>query len=71
LTVRLVQSKEPDAGSIALTFGTRPFELRQWTVVDAQGIETRVTLIGAETNVAIADEVFAFDPRKFERSWHQ
>lgn len=71
LTVSLVQSKDPDAGSIALTFTTQPFELRQWTVVDAQGIETRVTLVGAETNVAIADEVFAFDPRKFERSWRQ
>lgn len=66
LTVHMVQTKEPDSGSLALTFSEKPLELRQWRVVDAQGIETRVTLIGAEANVAIADEVFAFDPRKFE-----
>jgi outer membrane lipoprotein-sorting protein len=67
LTVQLVQTKEPDAGRLALTFSQNPLQLRQWTVVDAQGIETRVTLVGAETNVAISDDVFAFDSRKYER----
>jgi outer membrane lipoprotein-sorting protein len=67
LTLHVVQTKEPDAGRLALTFSQNPLQLRQWTVIDAQGIETRVTLVGAETNVAIGDEVFAFDGRKYER----
>jgi outer membrane lipoprotein-sorting protein len=67
LTLHIVQAKEPDAGRLALTFSRSPLQLRQWTVLDAQGIETRVTLVGAETNVAIGDEVFAFDGRKYER----
>jgi outer membrane lipoprotein-sorting protein len=67
LTLHLVQKKEPDAGRLALTFSLSPLQLRQWTVLDALGIETKVTLVGAETNVAIDDGVFAFDNRKFER----
>jgi outer membrane lipoprotein-sorting protein len=67
LTLHVVQTKEPDAGRLTLTFDLSPLQLRQWTVTDAQGIETRVTLVGAETNVAIGDDVFLFDSRKYER----
>ena len=38
---------DPDAGILKLAFTQQPFELKQWTVTDAQGTEVRVTLIDA------------------------
>lgn len=66
LRVHLVQTKEPEAGTLVLNFTEAPFALRRWTVTDAQGVTTRVTLIGAETNVTIASDVFRFDESKYD-----
>jgi outer membrane lipoprotein-sorting protein len=61
--VRLVLTKEPDAGSITLGFADQPLELRQWTVVDPQGNTVDVTLMDAHFGVPIDDKEFAFiDP---------
>lgn len=68
LRVHLVQTKEPEAGSLVLNFTEKPFALRSWTVTDAQGVTTRVTLIGAETNVTIANDIFRFDQSKYDSS---
>ena len=64
LRVTLVQTDEPDQGSITLVFAEDPLELRRWTVVDAQGLPTHVVLEGVETGVPLDDELFVFrDPR--------
>lgn len=44
IRVNLVQTKERDAGSLSLVFSDVPLELRQWTVTDPQGVQTRITL---------------------------
>lgn len=51
---------------VTLTFAEGPLRLRRWTVVDLQGVTTRVTLSGLRLDVDIPDEVFEFDPRRFE-----
>ena len=61
LRLHLVQTEDPDAGTLMLTFTDRPFALRQWTIIDAQGIETRVSLINPEFNVFIDNRVFVVD----------
>ncbi len=61
LRLHVVRRDEPEAGRVVLAFADRPLALRAWTVVDAQGVETRVTLIDPEFNAPIADEVFAFE----------
>lgn len=60
LRLRLVQNDDPDSGALELAFSDRPLVLLRWTVFDAQGITTRVTLVDAEFNVAIDDEIFVF-----------
>lgn len=67
ISVELVETGAPEAGSFTLTFSDEPLQLRRWTVVDAQGVTTNVTLIGAAFNVAIPPDVFAFDETKYER----
>ena len=61
LRVHLVRSEDPDAGTLVLTLSDRPLELRQWTVIDAKGIATRVTLVNPEFNVPIDESVFVFE----------
>jgi len=60
--VHLVRSAEPDGGTLTLLLGARPLTLRQWTVADAQGTETRVTLVDPEFGVALDPELFRFTP---------
>ena len=61
LRVHLVRREEVDAGTLVLTLSDRPLALRQWTVIDAKGIATRVTLVNPEFNIAIDDSVFEFE----------
>jgi outer membrane lipoprotein-sorting protein len=54
-------------GRLTLAFQESPFELRQWTVLDAQGRETRVTLYEVDTTTRPDNRIFDFnDPRFFE-----
>ncbi len=57
----LVQTEEPDAGAMVLVFSDNPLALRQWRVIDAQGISTRISLVNPEFNVLIDDKVFIVD----------
>lgn len=65
LHVTLVQTDEPNQGSITLVFGEQPLQLRRWTVVDAQGLPTHVVLEDIETGVALADDLFVFKNPRF------
>ncbi|MHA1113068.1 MAG: LolA family protein [Alphaproteobacteria bacterium] len=58
LRLTLVESDEPEAGALMLTFSDRPLELRQWTVIDPQGARTSVSLIGLRTGMALDPEIF-------------
>ncbi len=57
----LVRTEEPDAGVLVLVFSDNPLALRQWLVIDAQGITTRVSLVNPEFNVFIDNKVFIVD----------
>jgi outer membrane lipoprotein-sorting protein len=71
LRVTLVQTEEPDQGSITLVFADQPLELRRWTVVDAQGLATHIVLDHIETGVALDDELFVFRNPKFDPAGRQ
>jgi outer membrane lipoprotein-sorting protein len=63
LRVSVVQTKDANAGKLTLTFSERPFALSNWEVVDAQGLQTRVTLVEPRVGVAIDPALFRFsDP---------
>jgi outer membrane lipoprotein-sorting protein len=67
ISIGLVQSDEPDAGSVQLEFGDKPLELRQWTITDSAGSTVRVGLYDAEFGGQLANELFA-TPRKKPRN---
>lgn len=59
IQVSLVRTASPSDGTITLIFADNPLALRQWTVLDAQGKVTRVTLYNVELGGS-------FDPALFE-----
>ncbi|MDT8345234.1 MAG: outer membrane lipoprotein carrier protein LolA [Thermohalobaculum sp.] len=58
IRVRAIDPDAPDQGSITMIFADNPLELRQWVVVDAQGLTTTVALSDLRANVAIEGEKF-------------
>ena len=60
IQLTLVRTDSPGDGSLTLTFADQPLALRQWTVIDAQRRETRVTLYDVQTGAR-------FDPQLFEQ----
>ncbi|MBR0652643.1 outer membrane lipoprotein carrier protein LolA [Roseomonas terrae] len=67
LRVSMYRTREPGEGLLTLVFNPEPMELRQWSIVDAQRRETRVTLSRIETGLRFQAGLFQFnDPRFFE-----
>jgi outer membrane lipoprotein-sorting protein len=68
LNVTMHRTNAAGEGRITLSFDESPLQLRQWTVVDAQAHETRVTLYEVDTNVRPENRMFDFnDPRFMEQ----
>ena len=65
LHITLVQTDEPNEGSIRLSFGEEPIELRRWTLVDAQGLATHVMLGRPQTGLSLDRELFRFRNPQF------
>ena len=63
ILIGLVQSDEPDAGSVLLELGDKPLELRQWTITDSAGTQVRVGLYDAEFGAPLEAALFA-TPKK-------
>lgn len=60
LTVQ--ETDEPEKGSLTLIFADKPLALRKWTVIDAQNIQTNVTLTGLETGMTLDPKLFQHNP---------
>ncbi|MGH6948717.1 MAG: LolA family protein [Kiloniellales bacterium] len=58
LRLTLADPDEPNGGSLTLVFSDNPLQLRQWEVVDGQGIMTRITLADPRFGVAIDSDEF-------------
>ncbi|MCL5776498.1 outer membrane lipoprotein carrier protein LolA [Limibaculum sp. FT325] len=58
IRVRAIDPDAPDQGSITMIFSDNPLELRQWVVVDAQGLTTTIALSELRANVDIDGEKF-------------
>jgi outer membrane lipoprotein-sorting protein len=64
LHVTLVQTDEPNQGSIQLSFAEQPMELRRWTIFDAEGQATHLVLERPQTGLRLDRELFRFrDPQ--------
>ena len=67
ISIDLFNTAEPDSGSLKLTFNQHPLLLREWTVVDNQGIKTKVTLLAPAFNVSISPTVFVLDSQQYDK----
>ena len=67
VAVTLVSTDDAGEGSITLVFSDRPLELRKWVIIDAQGVTTTVSLLGARFGMDIDPELFEFDDPYFAR----
>lgn len=54
----LQRSDDPSEGSLTLVFEAKPLQLRKWSVMDAQGITTTVSLLGPKFGVKLASDLF-------------
>ena len=53
---------------ITLLFDPDNFDLRQWTIKDAQGKETSVMIFNIEKNVELSNKLFSFSRDKYKRN---
>jgi outer membrane lipoprotein-sorting protein len=61
--ITVVESAEPDAGSLTMVFTENPLALRQWTVVDQRGRITNVSLSDVQYGMALDPRLFQYqDP---------
>lgn len=58
--IELVDEKNPDIGSVMLTFSDAPLQLRSWTITDAQGLRTELALVDARFGGKLDPELFQF-----------
>jgi outer membrane lipoprotein-sorting protein len=58
MRVTAIDPDEPDQGSITMVFADNPLELRQWIVVDSQGLTTTVALSEMRSNVELDPNLF-------------
>jgi len=60
IELTLVRTARPTQGSLTLVFTDNPLTLRQWTVVDAQGQRTTVTLTNIELGGTFDQSLFEY-----------
>lgn len=60
IRVGLVQKDDPLSGHVTLVFADKPLALRKWIVVDAQGVQTTVALLGVQTGIKLDPKLFKF-----------
>ena len=58
LRLSLVESANPDAGSITLVFEDKPLRLVKWQVVDPQGTAVEVVLLDPSFGAPIDNDLF-------------
>ena len=69
LQIGVVRTKSPQDGVLTLIFSDNPLALRQWTVLDAQRHETRVTLSDVQLGGTYPASLFEFvDPKFFNNN---
>ena len=63
--ISLTETKDPGKGTLTLVFEDRPFQLRKWRVLDAQGLTTEVALMNPREGMQFESKLFYFiEPSK-------
>lgn len=59
-SVTFEYAKSKDVGPITLVFGNSPFELKQWKIVDPQGVEVTLSLYNTAIDQNLSGDLFKF-----------
>lgn len=63
LQVQVVQSDDPEGGSLSFAFSEKPLELKKWRVIDGQGMITEVELFYLKQDMDLDSKLFVYvDP---------
>jgi outer membrane lipoprotein-sorting protein len=60
IRVTLSKTSDADVGRVTLVFDERPLQLKQWTILDGQGVETKVSLLDPQQGMALDPKLFEF-----------
>lgn len=58
IQLKAVRTDNPSEGELTLVFSSHPLALQGWSVVDAQGRQTRIYLSDVRTGVAVESKMF-------------
>jgi len=61
MRITAINPDDPSQGSITLVFTDNPLELRQWIVVDQQGLTTTVALREMRSNISLKPDLFVIE----------
>ena len=61
LRLTVARAEDPLAGNITLVFSDRPLALKKWTVIDAQGVATTVSLLGSRLGAPLNPKLFEYE----------
>ncbi len=67
LRMSIVKADDPLEGKLTLIFSDKPLELRKWSVADAQGITTTVSLLGPEFGLKLDPALFDYEMPEFDK----
>lgn len=59
-TITLEYNKQKEMGPITLVFSNKPFELKQWKIIDPQSVEVTLSLYDMTTNQALDENLFSY-----------
>jgi len=62
LRLTVIRANAPYEGNLTLIFSDNPLDLKKWTVTDAQGVVTNVSLLGPRYDLKLSPELFNFIP---------
>lgn len=62
LRLTVIKGSDPREGNLTLIFSDKPLDLKKWTVTDAQGVVTNVSLLGPRFDLPLDPELFDFRP---------
>ncbi len=59
--ISLMRKEESEEGYITLVFNDNPISLKEWSIMDAQGVQTRVVLSNVKSNIDLPLKLFAIE----------
>ncbi|MGY8990632.1 MAG: LolA family protein [Rhodospirillales bacterium] len=66
IRLNVIKQDDPQEGTVTLVFSDRPLTLKKWTITDAQGIVTTVSLLRTRFSVPIDPKIFKFKDPDYE-----